>query len=746
MNLLALLLPTIALLQPTGGPKFDVKLLADHSSIQPGGTVELAVELTIERGWHVYHPVILDTGAPTTIDFELPPGVTVGPLRFPAPKLGKEHDLEYLALEGRFAVLATAQLATDSAADSLAIKVTVLALACKELCVPVQAEATLKLPVSSAAPAAANEDLFSKARAAIPPTLSEALAGSRVLALHTSVPIGRASAVVALLRIPPEHGLVARDVNAAKLTATRLLIEKRDGVTFKPEAESWPAARDVAADVGPTRAYAGDVAVRAPFTIDDEKFEPGTVRLNALLRYQVLDPNGAALPPRWASGSVEFDVVPAGGALTANPDPALAALASAADRPSGAPTTEWPLPLVFLAAFVGGIILNIMPCVLPVISLKIFGFVRQAGDDPRRILQMGLVYALGIMASFLVLAALLAYSKLAWGGLMQKPEFLIGLAAVVFAFALSLLGVYEIQLPGAATNVAASAAAREGYGGAFLNGIMTTLLATPCVAPFLGSAVGVLAQQPAPIAFAGIMVVGLGLATPYVALTAFPGWLRYLPKPGPWMVTFKQIVGFILVLVVLWLISILIKSVEHGVLLGTLGLLCAVAIGAWLLGRITLSDSAARSLTLWAVALLVVFGGGWGSFRFFAERPTKIPWQAWSPGLAEKLAAEGFSVYVDYTADWCLTCQTNKKLALETDRVAAEFARRRIYPIKGDFTRQNPEMQRELQRHGRNGVPLNLILSADKPREPIVLPEILTPQIVLDALEGVPPSRAPLPF
>ncbi len=739
-----LLIPVILLFQPAASPKFSARLYAAHQWIQPGGQTELAIELEIEKGWHIYHPIILDTGAPTTVTFELPPGLTVGELQFPAPYLGKEYDLEYLALSGRITVLTTLELVPDAATDAIPIKAQVFALACKELCLPVRAEATLTLKVASEPPPPANEEFFRKARASIPRPLEKAeyLEGSRVLARHTAVPIGQPSELVAEIRVRPGHHIQDRDPGVPDLVPSRLFIQAHDGIKLEKGNQAWPLPRiHEVKDLGRVREQAGQVLIRTPFVVDDLDFKPGRVRLSVLFQYQACRDGGVCYPPMLATGSVEFDVLPAGQAAVANPDPLVAGLTPVGPGPAQPAPAERSLPVVFLFALIGGVILNVMPCVLPVISLKVFGFVRQAGDDPRRVLRMGLVYAAGILASFAVLAFLMVTFRLAWGGLMQRPEFLIGLSAVVFAFALSLLGVYELQLPGAAADAASAAASKEGYAGAFFSGVMTTLLATPCVGPFLGSAVGVLSRLPSPTAATGIMVVGVGFAAPYVLLTAFPAWLRYLPKPGPWMVTFKQAVGFILVGVVLWLLSILIRTVDPEQMLGTLGLLCSVSLGCWLLGKITLSDSRRRSVTLLTMAMGVTVGGGWVSFEVFSRKATRIPWQDWEPGIAERLSAQGYAVYVDYTAEWCLTCQTNKKLVLESERVSREFARLGIYPIRADFTRFNPQMQSELQRHGRNGVPLNVVLPPGRPDQPIVLPELLTAQTVLDALARIQPSR-----
>ena len=190
----------------------------------------------------------------------------------------------------------------------------------------------------------------------------------------------------------------------------------------------------------------------------------------------------------------------------------------------------------------------------------------------------------------------------------------------------------------------------------------------------------------------------------------------------------------------MWLISILSTMVETEQLMGTFGLFLAVGIGCWLIGKITFSTSRSRALTTWALALILMFGGGWTSFKVFAKHISNIPWQKWEPGIAQTLSREGYAVYVDYTASWCLTCQTNKRVILETDRIAAQFEQLGIYPIKADFTKLDVRMQTELQAHGRNGVPLNLVYSPDKPDQPIVLPELLTFGVVEDALKKTKPS------
>lgn len=748
MTAAALLLPLIAMFQPVT-PRLDARLVTADDTLAPGMTTDLAIVIKVEKDWHIYDPITLDTGAPTEISLKLPAGVSVGDLLWPAPYLGQEAGLEYLAHEGEITVLTELTLGPDAPVGPFTIKAEVFALACRKLCVPVKAEASLLVNDPTATPIPDRAAFFKEARELLPVPLDKAqyVRGSRILASVSQIPVGGEGEVVALIKVKKGLHIQGRRPPEG-FFATRVFIQSRDGIVFDKDAQSWPEPHMRTVEgFGTLPEYAGDVLIRFPFAVADEAFEPGAVKLSVLFQYQACDDEtGRCFLPTMARTSVEFEVVPAGAPAVPNPDPIIAALPplpapTAASRAPSASTFSTPsLPVVFLFAFLGGVILNVMPCVLPVISLKIFGFVQQARDDPARVLRMGLVYAAGIMASFAIIAIVMVSAKMAWGGLMQQPGFLIGLSAVVFAFALSLLGVFEIQLPGAAASAASRSAAKEGYGAAFFNGIMATLLATPCVGPFLGSAVGVLARMDSAVAATGIMLVGVGLATPYVLLTAFPGWLRYLPKPGPWMVTFKQIVGFILVVVVLWLLSVLVKLIDDGAMLGTLGLLTGVGIGCWIVGRINLSMSFARAAIMWLVALAFVGGCGALSYTLFAERETSIPWQPWEPGIAERLAEEGYNVYVDYTATWCLTCQTNKRLVLETDRIASEFQRLGIYPVKADFTGHNKQIQEELLKHGRNGVPLNIVVPAGKPDQVQVLPELLTTQIVLDALGRLEPT------
>jgi len=415
----------------------------------------------------------------------------------------------------------------------------------------------------------------------------------------------------------------------------------------------------------------------------------------------------------------------------------------------------------------GGLILNIMPCVLPVISIKVMSFVQQADEEPRRVFRLGLTFAAGIVVSFWFLAAAILgiqhFTGLtqSWGGvLFQRPVFLITMIGVVFVFALSLLGVFEVVLSSGASTRLAGAADREGFGGAFMKGVLATLLATPCTAPLLAPAISLALVSPVATTWALFTSVAIGMALPYVLLTAKPAWMKHLPKPGNWMVTFKQLMGFLLLGTAVWLLWILGKLMGADAVVWTVAFLGFLGLACWLYGKVSFTWPAGRRWLAYAGSVLIACYGGWlgygavwdaapsvrhaatgGDFDPCAlDWSQGIPWVPYEKGLAERLAGEGYTVYVDYTAAWCLTCQANKKIALGSARVQARLRDQSVVPIEADYTAYDADMQADLARYGRDAVPLNIILPANKPAEPIVLPAVLLPDTILSKLEQAGPS------
>lgn len=338
-----------------------------------------------------------------------------------------------------------------------------------------------------------------------------------------------------------------------------------------------------------------------------------------------------------------------------------------------------PRWLLFLFGFLGGLILNVMPCVLPVIALKILGFVQQAGQSPRRVFRLGLAFVAGVFAWFFGLAALLVLMKAAghqvnWAFQFQNPAFVLVMFVIVLVFSLNLLGVFELVLPAKANSALARLVAHEGYWGAFLHGVFATLLATPCTAPFLAPALGFALGQPAHLIFAMFAVIAAGMSLPYFLLTARPAWLRFLPKPGMWMVRLKQAMGVLLAATALWL--------------------------------------------------------GWISYQQTVPRKG----EAFSVQLEKALAGKQI-VFVDFTADWCVNCKVNEKLVLNSESVQRVIKEKGVLLLKADWTRGDADITALLKKFGRAGVPLYVIFASEDRANPIVLPELLTREMVIKALE-----------
>lgn len=418
------------------------------------------------------------------------------------------------------------------------------------------------------------------------------------------------------------------------------------------------------------------------------------------------------------------------------------------------------LPLAFLAGF----LLNFMPCVLPVVGLKVLSFVQQAGDSRRKVFLLNAAYSAGLMSVMLVLASLAAFAGLGWGEQFSSATFSITLAAVVFAFALSFLGVWEIPIPGLVGSAAGGADQKEGYGGAFLKGGLSTVLATPCSGPFLGSALTWAVTQPVHLTYLVFGTVGLGMASPYLLLGLFPRAVAFLPKPGNWMVTFKQVMGFVLLATVVYLMSFMpVPSVVPTALL-----LLGVGVACWRLGTVVVIGNRREKLKVWADASLVtavaaVIAFGWlqgvmaerferaalrlagpvastATIRSGAQSettPDEISWEPFSQQRLEQHISAGRTVFVDFTADWCLTCKSNEAVAIETPEVRNLLHARGIVAMKADKTEPAPEVDATLRLLGNQAasIPFYAVFPADSPERPVTLDGVFTsPQPIVDAL------------
>lgn len=414
--------------------------------------------------------------------------------------------------------------------------------------------------------------------------------------------------------------------------------------------------------------------------------------------------------------------------------------------------------LVYLGlAFIGGIILNVMPCVLPVIAIKVLSFFEQARDEPARVRMLGLTFTAGIISSFMVLAGIVIAIQatgrsVGWGFQFQYPGFLIAMAALVLLFAMSLFGLFYVSVPGGSK--VDELANKEGYTGTFFKGVLATILSTPCTAPFLGTALGFAFAQPWWTVALIFFTIGLGMSLPYLILTAKPDWMKFMPKPGAWMENFKESLGFILLATVAWLLSVLGNELGIEGIIATTYFLIALAFAGWLVGRfIDLSSEPGRKIIVYSIATAVVAA----AFYLFvyplpgigsaaqpvgkANDDSPIKWQPFTVERLDKALADRKTVLLDFTADWCLTCKANEKLVLNSAPVVQKIKALDVVPIQADWTVQDTKITQLLNKFNRSGVPLYVIFPAGKPTQPIVLPEVINQQMILEKLDEAGKSQ-----
>ncbi len=482
-------------------------------------------------------------------------------------------------------------------------------------------------------------------------------------------------------------------------------------------------------DLGP-----GDVIIRAHATWLACRIEctPGKADLSLSLPVKP----GAPIPDkRWES------IFQAASSTIPGTFPAAApGNASAPRAPVGSASGGFLIALAL--AFVGGLILNLMPCVLPVVSLKVLSFVRNSRDGQGGALRHGLLFGAGVLVSFWVIAGILEGLRaggqlIGWGFQFQSPAVVAITASLFFVIALNLLDVFELRLP-----VNLSAATRSGGAGSFLSGLLATAVATPCTAPFMGGALGYALTQPPAVGFGVFTALGLGLAAPYVLLSALPGLAARIPKPGPWMVTLRQILAFPMLGAVIWMLYVLETQAGLSALMTVLSALLLAGFGAWIYGRWGGLDRNARSRVISAsLAVVLVAGATVFSAVTSARAPaptadSSLPasWESWTPQRVAELRANGTPVFIDFSAKWCLTCQVNETVAFHNPTVEKAFRRAGVATLRADWTDRSDSIARALSSYDRAGVPVYVLYPGGS-TSPILLPELLTPGIVLEALQ-----------
>jgi thiol:disulfide interchange protein DsbD len=422
-------------------------------------------------------------------------------------------------------------------------------------------------------------------------------------------------------------------------------------------------------------------------------------------------------------------------------DLALAVPLAAPSQASPPPTAGWAIQArMLLLAFLGGMLLNLMPCVLPVLSLKLFGLLGQGRADPAK----GLAYTLGVLASFwglglTVLGLKAAGAAVGWGFQMQNPWYVAFMALVLTGFSLNLFGLFELGMPGSAVQGMAQAASGESARSAFFSGAFATLLATPCTAPLLGSAVGFAFAQPGLVLMSAFTAVGLGLALPFALAAAVPGVARWRPRPGAWMLRLRQGLGFLLLAFLPWLLWVLGRLAGLGSALRAVSACLALAFCTWLAAWLApATASTGRRWLTWLLALAAALGLAYVLMAPALRQPTppgsraEDGWQPWSEPAVEALRAQDRTVFVDATADWCWTCKVNERLILESAAVRRAFSDSQAVLLRADWTRQDPAITALLARFGRAGVPFYVVYPGRG--EPRPLPEVPSARGLIAAL------------
>jgi thiol:disulfide interchange protein len=643
--------------------------------------------MQLSPGWHTYWQFPGEAGAAPKVEWQLPDGFRAGEIQWPMPHARiDEGDLLTYTYEGDLILPVEITPPASLAAGDVVLKAHVRWLVCQQSCIPGDAQLTLTLATGDDGQAA-NAELFKTAREQLP----EAGAPPFSIKWETN-----AEAVVLHL------------TGLAKALKAEFFPQPPKGVS-----PGHPTVSEIAAD--------GARTITLPITEGGS----ATAAWKGLL--VATQPDGVR--KGWSVSSAT-----------------MTSAAPVAASPAAAAGGSGSFALKLVAAFLGGLIMNVMPCVLPVIALKIFGFVGQGRQDPGRVFRLGLAFNAGVFVFFLGLAAAVARLKLAFnfGYQFQNPYLLAGIIALVFVFALSLLGVFEVALGSDASSKLSELSGREGYGGAFLHGLFTTLLGTSCTAPFLAGSLSYAATQSTPVIFLLFTAIAAGMCLPYFLLTARPAWLRFVPKPGMWMERIKQIMGFVMLALAVWLFGILgLRGSE--VVIGMSWFLFALGVACWLFG--TFRDS--RWATVIALLLPVL-----GYYLFLNGKLTAAPVRAdaerrWSTGAIEWTAyteerladarKAGAPVFVDFTAEWCINCKTYERLVLATAPIGAKFAEKKVVALRADWTNtEDPVVSRALKSFGRVGVPLYVLYRPGED-QPVVL-DALTQGGLLEELNRISPK------
>jgi thiol:disulfide interchange protein DsbD len=678
---------------PVTSPRLTATLISSRDTVQPGERFQVALKQKISKGWHTYWINPGDSGEATKIDWTLPEGYAAGEIQWPAPKAIPFPPLVNFGFEG--AVLLPVEITVPESArpgETLSLKANATWLVCEKICIPEEGLFTLDLPIGPAA-------------------VVDEQAQQRIEATRAALP----QPAQFRGRLTGEGDKLALALPGIDKAATELRFFPLSDTLIDHAAPQVVAAEDEGAGLRLARSSA---------------FKIATPELGGVVTYREGGMQRAL--------SLVADVEPALVTVATGPAANGSAVVRAPVPPPESDLTLWAA-LAF--AFAGGLILNLMPCVLPVLFIKALGFAQLAQASRSEVREQGLLFLCGVLATFLVLAGIVIGlgalgASVGWGFQLQSPPMVIALAVIMALIGFNLLGAFEVGA--SVQGVGHGLASGGGRMGAFMTGALAVIVATPCTAPFMGAAMGYALTQAPAIALSVFFALALGFAFPVVALAFAPGWLRVLPRPGRWMVVLKQAFAFPMFATAIWLVWV--ASVQAGPM-GVLAALVAVLAAGflvWLLGVSRGAGGRAR-LASAVIALLVAVGAG--AFVVQSAVPSASSEarageiETWSPERVAALQAEGRPVFVNFTAAWCITCLANERVSLSRQEVKDAFASLKVAYLKADWTNRDKVIAQTLAGHGRAGVPLYLFYPASRGAPAEILPQLLTTDMVIQAAE-----------
>lgn len=664
------------------------RLVASVNAVYPGAEILLGVNQRIIPHWHTYWKNPGDSGLPTRIDWRLPQNAVAGDILWPVPGRFTLGPVTNYAYADEVTLLSPVKVADDVRPGSLfSVEAKVKWLVCEEICIPQQVELGLTLPVVADRQAAGpGSPLVREAHATMPeesPWPASVDYGQDEITLRLAGGELNAGSIADISFFPDRWGRIDHGAPQVRVGG-----EREISLKLRPGEEPGTGAEPLSGVL-----------------VITENTPDGPVRRGFQLEARPVSATGNQPVPggMTVAGALGF-------------------------------------------ALLGGLILNLMPCVFPILSLKALHLLKQSGVSRRTVRLQGLAYTGGVLMSFALLGAVLIAlkstgAKLGWGFQFQSPAFVLAVAFLMFTVGLSLSGL--VNLGGSVAGLGAGYAEKPGYAGSFFTGVLAAVVAAPCTAPFMGAAVGYALSQPPPVLLAVLIALGLGLALPYLALSFSPALQRWLPRPGAWMETLKQGLAFPMYATAAWLVWVLARQTGTSALPLALGGILAIAFAAWLRDRTRRQPPAARqlatgiaALVLWVPMAAIYFVHAGALSGEPKQQAVSGNWESYAPQRLQTLRAQGKPVFLNLTADWCISCLVNERVALNADEVTKAFRAAGVTYLKGDWTNRDPLITAKLAEFHRSGVPLYVHYPAGAGSAPVVLPQILTPQIVLSAIGG----------